>query len=144
MVASALQVTMSSLSPSSPSPAIRRRGLCYALNSKGAAKIPIPPINPKDPFLSKLASVAATSPETLLDRPVSSDMPPYLDLFESPKLMATPAQVCVFLHISSSGPLSQRLRVYIDEIIRSFSFQFVAFGTVRGKPIFVNQELITN
>ncbi|KAK6911585.1 Clp protease proteolytic subunit /Translocation-enhancing protein TepA [Dillenia turbinata] len=29
-----------------------------------AAKIPIPPINPKDPFLSKLASVAAKSPES--------------------------------------------------------------------------------
>ncbi|PKI74032.1 hypothetical protein CRG98_005510 [Punica granatum] len=37
---------------------------------QNSAKIPIPPINPKDPFLSKLASVAATSPETLLNRPV--------------------------------------------------------------------------
>ncbi|KAK4802331.1 hypothetical protein SAY86_000534 [Trapa natans] len=93
MVASALQVTMSSLSPSSPSPRTRGRSLCCKLNSMSAVKIPIPPMNPKDPFLSKLASVAATSPETLLNRPVSSDMPPYLDLFESPKLMATPAQV---------------------------------------------------
>lgn len=58
-----------------------------------AAKIPIPPINPKDPFLSKLASVAATSPEKLLNRPANSDTPPFLDLFEPPKLMATPAHV---------------------------------------------------
>ncbi|EXB99256.1 ATP-dependent Clp protease proteolytic subunit-related protein 3 [Morus notabilis] len=64
-----------------------------SFNAKAKAKIPVPPINPKDPFLSKLASVAATSPETLLDRPVNSESPPYLDLFDAPKLMATPAQV---------------------------------------------------
>ncbi|GJX22624.1 ATP-dependent Clp protease proteolytic subunit-related protein 3, chloroplastic [Tanacetum coccineum] len=56
-------------------------------------KRPLPPLNPKDPFLSKLASVAATAPEKLLNRPVNSDMPPYLDIFDSPTLMATPATV---------------------------------------------------
>ncbi|XP_073155217.1 ATP-dependent Clp protease proteolytic subunit-related protein 3, chloroplastic isoform X1 [Henckelia pumila] len=58
-----------------------------------ASKIRLPPVNPKDPFLSQLASVAAASPETLLNRPRDSDTPPFLDIFDSPKLMATPAQV---------------------------------------------------
>ncbi|XP_073274337.1 ATP-dependent Clp protease proteolytic subunit-related protein 3, chloroplastic [Primulina huaijiensis] len=58
-----------------------------------ASKIRLPPLNPKDPFLSKLASVAAASPETLLNRPRDSDTPPFLDIFDSPQLMATPAQV---------------------------------------------------
>lgn len=53
----------------------------------------MPPVNPNDPFLKKLASVAAKSPETFLHPPSSFDSPPYLDLFESPTLMATPAQV---------------------------------------------------
>lgn len=53
----------------------------------------MPPMNPNDPFLSKLAAVAATSPETLLNRPVDSDMPPYLDIFDSPTMMASPAHV---------------------------------------------------
>ncbi|GMY21742.1 ATP-dependent Clp protease proteolytic subunit-related protein 3, chloroplastic [Fagus crenata] len=66
--------------------------LC-AMNTQNNSKIPIPPFNPNDPFLSKLASVAANSPETFLNKPVDSDTPPYLDLFESPQLMATPAQV---------------------------------------------------
>eukprot|EP00258_Populus_trichocarpa_P022815 XP_024438834.1 ATP-dependent Clp protease proteolytic subunit-related protein 3, chloroplastic [Populus trichocarpa] len=58
-----------------------------ARNSSSSSNIPMPPINPKDPFLSKLASIAATSPDSLLqDSPVSgSDTPPYLDIFESPK-----------------------------------------------------------
>ncbi|BFG36910.1 hypothetical protein CerSpe_231850 [Prunus speciosa] len=65
-----------------------------SINAKAKVKIPIPPINPKDPFLSRLSSVAANSPETLLNRPVqNSDSLPYLDLFDEPKLMATPAQV---------------------------------------------------
>ncbi|KAJ7977940.1 ATP-dependent Clp protease proteolytic subunit [Quillaja saponaria] len=68
------------------------RTLC-SVNARNSAKIPIPPVNPKDPFLAKLASVAATSPETLLNRPVNSDTPPFLDLYDAPKLMATPAQV---------------------------------------------------
>ncbi|KAL1811855.1 hypothetical protein ACET3Z_021920 [Daucus carota] len=66
---------------------------CAALNSRNSAKIPLPPINPNDPFLSRLASVAANSPEKLLNRPENSDTPPYLDIFDSPTLMATPAQV---------------------------------------------------
>lgn len=58
----------------------------------------MPPLNPQDPFLSKLASAVASSPDSILDRPLSkeSNMPPYLDLFESPKLMASPAQVLLF------------------------------------------------
>ncbi|MBA0716646.1 hypothetical protein Golax_015459 [Gossypium laxum] len=66
---------------------------CGALGAKNAAKIPMPPINPKDPFLSKLASVASSSPEAVLNSSANPDTPPFLDLFESPKLMATPAQV---------------------------------------------------
>ncbi|EYU37284.1 hypothetical protein ABFS82_02G096100 [Erythranthe guttata] len=67
----------------------RRRSLCVI----NRTKIPMPPLNPKDPFLSRLASVAATSPDTLLNRPTNSDTPPFLDIFHSPNLMATPAQV---------------------------------------------------
>lgn len=104
-MATSVQVAMASLIPPSTSSPIgggRRRGRssagagavrCSATTSKSSSKLPLPPINPKEPFLSKLASVAAASPESLLDRPVSSDTPPYLDLFESPTLMATPAQV---------------------------------------------------
>ncbi|KAG7030236.1 ATP-dependent Clp protease proteolytic subunit-related protein 3, chloroplastic [Cucurbita argyrosperma subsp. argyrosperma] len=66
---------------------------CCSMNATSKAKIPLPPINPKDPFLSKLASVASTSPETLLSRPGNSDSLPYLDIFDSPQLMAAPAQV---------------------------------------------------
>ncbi|RWR94166.1 ATP-dependent Clp protease proteolytic subunit-related protein 3, chloroplastic [Cinnamomum micranthum f. kanehirae] len=45
----------------------------------GCRSIPIPPLNPRDPFLSKLVSVATSkNPET----------PPHLNLFENPKLMA--------------------------------------------------------
>lgn len=80
---------------------LNRRNLRINSSSIGArnsAKVPMPPINPKDPFLSKLASLAANSPEKLLERPVSSDTPPYLDLFDSPQLMASPAQVCFSHH----------------------------------------------
>ncbi|KAF3454525.1 hypothetical protein FNV43_RR04973 [Rhamnella rubrinervis] len=96
-MAISLQMPISTSLPSSSS-SVRLKNLrnCRTLCSMAAktkAKIPIPPLNPKDPFLSKLASVAATSPETLLNRPVNSESPPYLDLFEAPKLMATPAQV---------------------------------------------------
>jgi len=65
----------------------------YAFRAKASAKIPMPPINPKDPFLSTLASIAANSPEKLLNRPVNADVPPYLDIFDSPQLMSSPAQV---------------------------------------------------
>ncbi|ERN02196.1 hypothetical protein AMTR_s00045p00207040 [Amborella trichopoda] len=56
------------------------------------ASIPIPPLNPKDPFLSKLASAASISPN-LIQPNKNDDTPPFLDLFDTPKLMATPAQV---------------------------------------------------
>ncbi|XP_047957612.1 ATP-dependent Clp protease proteolytic subunit-related protein 3, chloroplastic-like [Salvia hispanica] len=72
--------------------------LCCSSKRRGigvinCAKIPMAPLNPKDPFLSRLASLAATSPDTLLNRPKNSDTPPFLDVFDSPTLMATPAQV---------------------------------------------------
>ncbi|KAI3445340.1 hypothetical protein Pfo_002005 [Paulownia fortunei] len=91
-MANCLRVPMASslcCSPSSSVPSRKRRSF-GAINS---TKIPMPPVNPKDPFLSRLASAAATSPDTLLNRPRNSDTPPFLDLFDSPKLMATPAQV---------------------------------------------------
>ncbi|KAL5727933.1 hypothetical protein ACHQM5_001072 [Ranunculus cassubicifolius] len=50
-------------------------------------------INPSDPFLSKLASVASTFPDHKPPINSNSDTPPHLDLFDSPKLMASPAQV---------------------------------------------------
>ncbi|KAG6434290.1 hypothetical protein SASPL_105914 [Salvia splendens] len=92
-MANCLRMPMaSSLCCSSSASAVRfsKRPSCSATNS---SKIPMPPINPKDPFLSRLASLAATSPDTLLNKPKNSDTPPFLDVFDSPTLMATPAQV---------------------------------------------------
>lgn len=94
-MAISLQKPMAMASQSSSSSLARGtnfRTVCCT-NATSKAKIPLPPINPKDPFLSKLASVASTSPETLLNRPSNSDSPPYLDLFDAPQLMAAPAQV---------------------------------------------------
>ncbi|OVA14855.1 ClpP [Macleaya cordata] len=72
----------------------RHNSVSCKINSTSAAKIPMPPLNPNDPFLSKLASVAAASPVSLLEKPATnSDTPPYLDLFDSPTLMSTPAHV---------------------------------------------------
>ncbi|XP_054794295.1 ATP-dependent Clp protease proteolytic subunit-related protein 3, chloroplastic-like [Prosopis cineraria] len=88
-----MATSMPTSSSSSQLPVRRNFRTCCFMKARNQAKIPMPPINPKDPFLSKLASVAATSPETLLNRPVNSEVPPYLDIFEAPKLMATPAQV---------------------------------------------------
>lgn len=51
----------------------------------------MPPLNPQDPFLTKLASLASSYPDH--KPPINSDTPPYLDLFDSPTLMASPAQV---------------------------------------------------
>ncbi|KAG5056078.1 hypothetical protein JHK85_008588 [Glycine max] len=85
--------TSTPITPQSPT---ATRTKCRNLKtscSVNAAKIPMPPLNPKDPFLSKLASIAASSPDTLLNTPKTSDTPPFLDIFDSPKLMATPAQV---------------------------------------------------
>ncbi|KAL1350667.1 hypothetical protein HN51_014691 [Arachis hypogaea] len=104
MMATCLRVPMVSSIPTSssssssssslqPQQSLRRRCCSLSVNATSKSKIPIPPFNPNDPFLSKLASVAATSPETLLNRPLNSDTPPYLDVFDSPNLMATPAQV---------------------------------------------------
>ncbi|KAL0918576.1 hypothetical protein M5K25_010591 [Dendrobium thyrsiflorum] len=80
-------VGVSASSTSSPS---SRRALA---GGRRATAPPMPPLNPKDPFLSKLASVATFSPDALALTPAELDTPPYLDLFDSPKLMATPAQV---------------------------------------------------
>ncbi|KAI0510367.1 hypothetical protein KFK09_010968 [Dendrobium nobile] len=80
-------VGVSASATSSPS---SRRGLA---GGRRAMAPPMPPLNPKDPFLSKLASVATASPDALALTPAELDTPPYLDLFDSPKLMATPAQV---------------------------------------------------
>ncbi|CAI0459987.1 unnamed protein product [Linum tenue] len=91
-----LPAAFSTPSSASNSSSLRRRSFkigCSATGSKNSARIPMPPINPNDPFLAKLASAAANSPEPLHARPSNSDSPPYLDLFDSPKLMATPAQV---------------------------------------------------
>ncbi|CAI0551167.1 unnamed protein product [Linum tenue] len=90
-----LPAAFSTPSSAANSSSLRRRSLnigCSATGSKNSARIPMPPINPNDPFLAKLAAAAANSPEPLDTRPSSSDSPPYLDLFDSPKLMATPAQ----------------------------------------------------
>ncbi|XVE63058.1 hypothetical protein DITRI_Ditri06bG0169300 [Diplodiscus trichospermus] len=88
----AYTVPSSASSQAFPRPKSLKLG-CRAFGARNAAKIPMPPINPKDPFLSKLASVASSSTETLLNRSGNGDSLPYLDLFDSPKLMATPAQV---------------------------------------------------
>lgn len=86
----AVPASSSSFSTSSLTYAAPRR----ALSSRRMALPPMPPLNPKDPFLSKLASVAASTPEALAVPPSpDSDTPPFLDIFDSPKLMATPAQV---------------------------------------------------
>ncbi|KAE8684098.1 T-box protein 41 [Hibiscus syriacus] len=58
---------------------VRLSCCCRAFSARNAAEIQIPPINPKDPFLSKFASVAASSPETILNRAVNPNTPPYLD-----------------------------------------------------------------
>ncbi|KAG5391070.1 hypothetical protein IGI04_032611 [Brassica rapa subsp. trilocularis] len=95
-MASCLQASMNSLLPrSSPPLSLNSSGRrnSKAFRVKAAAKIPMPPINPNDPFLSKLASVAAQSPERLIARPLNADTPPYLDIFDSPQLMSSPAQV---------------------------------------------------
>ncbi|XP_074312259.1 ATP-dependent Clp protease proteolytic subunit-related protein 3, chloroplastic-like [Silene latifolia] len=92
-MASSCSITSSSSSIQSANRAVSFKTRCLISSTRNVSKIPMPPINPKDPFLTKLASVAATSPETFLQRPRGSDTPPFLDLFDSPTLMATPAQV---------------------------------------------------
>ncbi|WVY94383.1 hypothetical protein V8G54_033471, partial [Vigna mungo] len=93
MMAAYLRVPMLTFSQSSTATTRRCRNQRTRCSVNASAKIPMPPHNPKDPFLSKLASVAASSPETLLNPPRNSDTPPFLDIFDTPTLMATPAQV---------------------------------------------------
>ncbi|XP_047155065.1 ATP-dependent Clp protease proteolytic subunit-related protein 3, chloroplastic [Vigna umbellata] len=96
MMAAYLRVPMLTFSQSSTATTRRcrnQRTRCSVNAATNSAKIPMPPHNPKDPFLSKLASVAASAPETLVNPPRNSDTPPFLDIFDTPKLMATPAQV---------------------------------------------------
>ncbi|KAJ9185930.1 hypothetical protein P3X46_005500 [Hevea brasiliensis] len=104
----ALPIIYSITSSTSNFQSLKRRNLIIncgsSIGARNSAKIPMPPINPKDHFLSKLASVAANSPEKLLDRPLSSDTPPYLDLFDSPQLMATPAHVERSVSYNEHGP----------------------------------------
>ncbi|MCD7455840.1 ATP-dependent Clp protease proteolytic subunit- protein 3, chloroplastic [Datura stramonium] len=96
-MATSLRLPMASSVPCSSSSSMPLKHRSFkircAANSISSAKIPMPPLNPKDPFLSKLASVAANNPDALFSRPQNSDMPPFLDIYDSPKLMATPAQV---------------------------------------------------
>ncbi|WOK96111.1 ATP-dependent Clp protease proteolytic subunit-related protein 3, chloroplastic [Canna indica] len=81
--------------PSSPSYCFSAAAVpSLKIRAARAAALPVPPLNPRDPFLSKLASAAAAAPDPFaLASSSDPDTPPYLDLFESPKLMATPAQV---------------------------------------------------
>ncbi|CAM8942703.1 unnamed protein product [Rhodiola kirilowii] len=97
-MATCLQLPMATSIPSSSSSSsassTRRRYIATNCVIGSKARIPVPPLNPNDPFLSKLSSFAATAPpEVLYNRPSDPDNPPYLDLFDSPTLMATPAQV---------------------------------------------------
>ncbi|XP_038714878.1 ATP-dependent Clp protease proteolytic subunit-related protein 3, chloroplastic [Tripterygium wilfordii] len=92
MASSLISSSKVSLAPRRTRTNIGTRTSCCAFSAKNSATIPMPPINPNDPFLSKLASAAASSPEKFVNPPTSSDMPPYLDIYDSP-LMATPAQV---------------------------------------------------
>lgn len=89
------QIPVSAASPSSSSSSLypKRTAGSSCVVRANAAAIPMPPINPKDPFLSKLASIAEANPDLLALPPSNSEIPPFLDLFDSPKLMATPAQV---------------------------------------------------
>ena len=71
------------------------RNVSKRLNLRcSSAKIPMPPVNPNDPFLKRLASFVQDNPT--LKPSSNSELPPYLDLFEPPKMMAPPAQVSFF------------------------------------------------
>ncbi|PNX93898.1 ATP-dependent clp protease proteolytic subunit-related protein chloroplastic-like [Trifolium pratense] len=69
----------------------RRLKTLRTINAISKSKIPMPPFNPNDPFLSKLASVAASSPDTLLKPSSNPDNLPFLDIYDSPQLMANSA-----------------------------------------------------
>ncbi|XAR52633.1 Endopeptidase Clp [Bertholletia excelsa] len=94
-MASSLRGPMTTSVLSSPSlPAMGSWSLktLVSSNSSSDSKMPMPHVNPKDPFLSKFGSVAITSLKNLFNRPSKPDMRPYLDLFDSLKLMASPTQ----------------------------------------------------
>ncbi|KAF5192529.1 Atp-dependent clp protease proteolytic subunit [Thalictrum thalictroides] len=95
-MASCLQLPMASSAYPERKSWRSSKTVCRSTSSRSAAaKIPMPPLNPRDPFLTKLASVASTYPNLKPPINSNSDTPPYLDLFDdySPKLMASPAQV---------------------------------------------------
>ncbi|KAH9689423.1 ATP-dependent clp protease proteolytic subunit-related protein 3 [Citrus sinensis] len=86
---------MAALVPSTSVHSLRSKST-RSLKTFCSAKIPNPMpahINPNDPFLSKLAAAAAASPEAFVNRPSNSGTLPYLDIYDSPTLMASPAQV---------------------------------------------------
>ncbi|KAF3792864.1 ATP-dependent Clp protease proteolytic subunit-related protein 3 [Nymphaea thermarum] len=87
--------SVSCFSMSTPSLQMCRSSSNLSRGGRARMSIPMPPLNPKDPFLTKLASAAAASPDPLpeLLKNRNPEVPPYLDLFESPRLMAGPAQV---------------------------------------------------
>lgn len=95
MSTSFLQAPMAALVPSTSVHSLRSKST-RSLKTFCSAKIPNPMpahINPNDPFLSKLAAAAAASPEAFVNRPSNSGTLPYLDIYDSPTLMASPAQV---------------------------------------------------
>lgn len=95
MWTSFLQAPMAASVPSTSVHSLRSKSI-RSLKTFCSAKIPnpMPPhVNPNDPFLSKLAAAAAASPEAFVNRPFNSDTLPYLDIYDSPTLMASPAQV---------------------------------------------------
>lgn len=83
-MANSLRVPMAlSLSSSTPTPTIKRR----SFSVMSAAKIPMPPLNPNDPFLARLASAAANNPDLLLNKSKDDGPLPFMNL------MGLPAQV---------------------------------------------------
>ncbi|CAJ2631661.1 unnamed protein product [Trifolium pratense] len=86
-----LPISMPTSSTSSSCFTPRRLKTLRTINAISKSKIPMPPFNPNDPFLSKLASVAASSPDTLLKPSSNPDNLPFLDIYDSPQLMANSA-----------------------------------------------------
>lgn len=96
-MATCLRLPMASSIPCSSSSSMRLKHRSFnmrcAAYSSRSSQFPMPHINPKDPFLSKLAYIAENNPDALFSRPKNSDTPPLLDIYNSPNLMATPAEV---------------------------------------------------
>ncbi|CAH9086645.1 unnamed protein product [Cuscuta europaea] len=66
---------MASMLPSSSPSTLSLRRRCFSVlcsfnSSRRSANISLPPVNPGDPLLTKLASVAARNPEALYSRTV--------------------------------------------------------------------------